>query len=160
MPYNCKLFVLRVVTIIAHWEWLLCLFRFYGISTLVDYLMPNTVYIYILGIYDLLANSLWLKLFSNKPELVCLLIVKWFQVLLYNTNYSIQHDSFICTQCNCSKCSNNSFFAHRWFQVFQFNTNNSIQHLFAVIHLHTVKWFQVLLFITNNLTVICLYTVK
>ena len=32
--------------------------------------------------------------FLNKPELICLHTLKWFQVLLYNTN------SFICTQIN------------------------------------------------------------
>ena len=29
--------------------------------------------------------------------------MKWLQVLLFNTNYSIQRDSFICTQLNGSK---------------------------------------------------------
>ena len=33
----------------------------------------------------------------------CLCTVKSFQVLLFNTNYSIQHYSFVCTQLNSSK---------------------------------------------------------
>ena len=35
--------------------------------------------------------------FLNKPELICLHTVKWSQVLLFNSNKSIQHDSFVCT---------------------------------------------------------------
>ena len=30
--------------------------------------------------------------------IICLYTVKWLQVLLFNTNYSIEHFSFICTQ--------------------------------------------------------------
>ena len=37
--------------------------------------------------------------FLNKPELICLLTVKWFQVLLCNTNNSIYY-SFVCSQWN------------------------------------------------------------
>ena len=32
--------------------------------------------------------------FLDKPELICLHTVKWFQVLLFNTNDSIHHYSF------------------------------------------------------------------
>ena len=58
--------------------------------------------------------------------------MKWLQVLLFNTNHSIQHYSFICTQSNGSKyCSviSISQFRHtvKEFQVLLFNTNNSIQ---------------------------------
>ena len=35
---------------------------------------------------DLQVNSLWLTLFLNKSELICLHIVEWFQVLLSDTN--------------------------------------------------------------------------
>ena len=31
----------------------------------------------------------------NKPELICLYTVKWFQVLLCNTNNSIQYQSIV-----------------------------------------------------------------
>ena len=32
-----------------------------------------------------------------KSNLTCLCRVKWFQVLLFNTNNFIQHYSFVCT---------------------------------------------------------------
>ena len=35
--------------------------------------------------------------------ITCLRTVKWFQVLLFNTNYSIRRHSFVCTQLNGSK---------------------------------------------------------
>ena len=38
-----------------------------------------------------------------KITISCLHIVKWSQVLLFNTNYSIQHYPFVCTQLNSSK---------------------------------------------------------
>ena len=50
---------------------------FYGISTLVGYLMPNPVYTYISDMYDLEMNSLWVTIL-NEPELIYLPIVKWF----------------------------------------------------------------------------------
>ena len=31
--------------------------------------------------------------------MICLHIVKWLQVLLFNTNYSIPHYSLVCKQC-------------------------------------------------------------
>ena len=40
-----------------------CLFGFYGISTIVGYLMPNPLYTYILNIYDLL----WLGFMACQP---------------------------------------------------------------------------------------------
>ena len=39
---------------------------FYGISTIVGYLMPNPLYTYILNIYDLV----WLCLMAYQPLLV------------------------------------------------------------------------------------------
>ena len=34
----------------------------------------------------------------NEPKLIiCLYTVKWFQVLLYNSNNLIEHKSFLCT---------------------------------------------------------------
>ena len=68
--------------------------------------------------------------------------MKWLQVLLFNTNYSIQ---LIC------------LLTVKWLQVLLFNTNYSIQ----LICLLTVKWLQVLLFNTNySIQLICLLTVK
>ena len=42
------------------------LVRFYGTSTFVGYLMLNTVYTYILNIYDLV----WLDFMAHQPLLV------------------------------------------------------------------------------------------
>ena len=53
------------------------------------------------------------------------------QVCLFNSNYSIQHNPFICTLSNCSKYC-------YLIQIIQFR--------------HTVKKFQVLLFNSNNST--------
>ena len=39
-----------------------------------------------LYIYDLATNSLSVTLLLNEPELICLHIVEWFQVLLSNTS--------------------------------------------------------------------------
>ena len=50
---------------------------------------------------------------------------EWFQVLLFNTNSSIQNYSFVCTQLKGSKY----FYV---ILIIQFN----------ISHLHTVKWFQ------------------
>ena len=59
--------------------------------------------------------------------------VNWFQLLLFNTNYSIQRNSFICTQSNGSKyCYAIPIIQFRHtvqiHQVLLFQTNNSIQH--------------------------------
>ena len=52
---------------------------FYGMSTLVDYLMSNPVYTYIKYICKQIVFRLQ---FFNEQELVYLYTVKWFQVLL------------------------------------------------------------------------------
>ncbi len=62
------------------------------ISTILGYLMLNPLYTYILNIYDLQTH--FVDTFFNEPELFFLHIVKWFQVLLSNTNSSV------CTQLN------------------------------------------------------------
>ena len=59
--------------------------------------------------------------------------VKWFQILLFNTNTSIQHYSFIYTLLNGSKYSYLTWII--WFRIH---------------HLHTVKWLQVFLSNTNS----------
>ena len=65
---------------------------FFSISTLVGYLMPNPLYTFVLNrIYKWIF---WRQHFLNKPELICLHTVKWFQVLLSNTYNSIQHKCF------------------------------------------------------------------
>ena len=70
--------------------WLFGRFCFFGISNLVGYLKSNPVDAYILYIW--FVNKLFLGNILNKPELICLHIVQWFQVLLSNTNsfFSIQ----------------------------------------------------------------------
>ena len=106
-----------------------CLVGFYGISTIVGYLIPNFVHAYILNIYDLIITSLmclysflqivkWFQFYSRL--IICLHRVNWLQVLLFNTNYSIQYYSFVCIHLNGSKyCSvsvtvqlNNHLFTH------------------------------------------------
>ena len=47
---------------------------------------------FILNMYDLKTNSLLPILFLNESDFICLLTVKRFQVLQFNTN------SFICTE--------------------------------------------------------------
>ena len=76
---------------------------FYGISTITGHLMPNPVY-YIIIIH-MISEHILLITFLNEPEVIFFHIVKWFQVLLCNTNYSLQHYSFICSQLNGSKYS-------------------------------------------------------
>ena len=63
--------------------------------------------------------------------------VKWLQVLLFNTNYSIQHNSFVFIQSNGSKyCYVLTIiqFRHtiKGFQVLAFNTNSSNQYYLFV----------------------------
>ena len=50
----------------------------------------NTKPYLIINICDLSVNSLWATLFLNEWELICLFTVKWFQLLLSNTNNSFQ----------------------------------------------------------------------
>ena len=63
---------------------------FYGISTIVGYLIPNPVYIYIYIRYIWFVNILLIT-FLNESVLIFLHTVKWFQVLLLNTNNSIYY---------------------------------------------------------------------
>ena len=100
---------------------------FYGISTIVGYLMPNPLYTYTLNIYDLV----WLDFMAYQPllvinaksyfyihityiwfvtsfsicifkraKLILLFTVEWFQTFLSNTNISIYYQLFACTQLN------------------------------------------------------------
>ena len=70
---------------------------FNDISTLDGYLMPNPYYTYTYCICDLLVNSLKLTLFQNESELIYLHTVKWFQLLLFNLNNSINVIIFLYT---------------------------------------------------------------
>ena len=54
-----------------------------GISTLVDYLMPN-LFIHINEIY-MICKYILLIFFSNEPEII-FPTIKWFQVLLCHSN--------------------------------------------------------------------------
>ena len=49
--------------------------------------------------------------------IICLHTVKWLQVLLLNTNDSIQHYSLICT--------------HKYLEIINCVTNNSIKQSFV-----------------------------
>ena len=46
------------------------------------------------------CKHILLIMFLNEPKLILLHTVKWFQVLLFITNNSIKHHSFIYTQLN------------------------------------------------------------
>ena len=60
---------------------------FYGISTIVGYLMPNPFYTY--KIYVICKHILQIT-FLNEPELIFFLhVVKWFHLFLSNMNNSI-----------------------------------------------------------------------
>ena len=75
--------------------------------------------------------------YNNKPELIVLHTVKWFQIFLSNMNNSIYYKSFVCTLWNGFKYCyliliilSNSLhsFTGKWFQVLLCITNNSIKH--------------------------------
>ena len=74
---------------------------FYGISTLVGYLMPNPVCTYM--IYKHFEDNI-----SKLDRAQFLYTIKWFQVFLFNNNYL--------------------FRIVKWFQVFLFNTNYLFAH--------------------------------
>ena len=78
--------------------------------------------------------------------------VKWIRLLLFNTHYSIQYYSFICSQSNASKYFYLIPIYHfritvKEIQVLLFNT-----YLYSTLFIlfHTVKSLQVLLCISNN----------
>ena len=59
---------------------------FYGISTIIGYLMPNPFYTYILNMIS--KHILWITSL-NEPDLIFLHTVKWFHLFLSNMNNSI-----------------------------------------------------------------------
>ena len=61
-------------------------FGFYGISTIVGYIMPNSVNTYILNIYNFQTH--FVGYISKRALAHFLHIVKTFQVFLSNTNTS------------------------------------------------------------------------
>ena len=63
---------------------------------------------------------------NNLTSGICLHTVKWLQVLLFNSNYSIEHSSFIWTQLNDSKY----FYASQRIQleIIHLFTNSSISN--------------------------------
>ena len=65
---------------------LIGLIGFYGISTIVGYLMSNNVYT-----GNMVCKHILLITFLNELALHFLLAAKWFQVLLCITNNSIKH---------------------------------------------------------------------
>ena len=72
---------------------LFCFVGFYGISTIVGYLMPNALYTYILNIYDL-----WTYFVDNILKRACALFYTQLNGFKYcYITVTIQHPSFICT---------------------------------------------------------------
>ena len=60
---------------------------FYGISTIVGYLMPNPLYTYILNIYDLVGLGLWhiihCRLFNAKSSLYIYIKYIWYGLVAF-----------------------------------------------------------------------------
>ena len=82
----------------------------------------------------------------------------WFQVLLFNITFSIQHYSFICTQTNGSKYCNVIPIIQfkrmvQDFQVLLSNTNKSAQHYSLVCkQLNGSKYCYISLTIQLNIS--------
>ena len=80
---HCRLFNAKSsLYIYIRYIWF-CLVGFYGISTIVGYLMPNPLYTYILDIYDLIFGwVLWhinhCRLFNAKSSLYIYIKYIWF----------------------------------------------------------------------------------
>ena len=75
---------------------------FYGISTIVGYLMPNLVFTYILT-YMICKHIFYIYTVKRSNSSISINLiqvnkVKQFQVLLCITNNSINHQSFVYTQ--------------------------------------------------------------
>ena len=89
--------------------------------------------------------------FWNKPELILLYTIKWFQVFLSNTNISIYNLSFVCRELNGYKYCSVSL-------TIQLNSNflHTIMikqpyfKKFNLAKINKFKWLQVLFRITNN----------
>ena len=60
------------------------LVKFYGILTIIGYLMPNPLYKYI---KHMICKHILLITFLNEPNFILLQTVKWFQVLLCITDW-------------------------------------------------------------------------
>ena len=90
--------------------------------------------------------------------IICWGTIKWLQVLLYNTNYSIQLNSFIYLLSNGSKYYDAIAmiqFKHtvKEFQVLLLKTNNSIQHYsFVCMQLNGSKYCYESLTIQLNIS--------
>ena len=84
--------------------------------------------------------------------------VKWLRVLLFNTNISIQYESYVYTQwSDYEYCYSTQIFLFNISHLFTHSeviTSIAIQHKYfysiLIICLHTVKWLRVLLFKTND----------
>ena len=77
----------------------------------------------------------------------------WLQVLLFNTNYWIEHHSFVCTQSNDSKyCYVSPTIQLNVTHLFTYNKMIKQFYLkqFNSAEVIKVKWFEELLYITNN----------
>ena len=133
---------------------------FYGISTIVGYLMPNFLYTYVLSIYGLVGFGLVLchinyyRLFNVKSFLfmhIKYIISKYILLITFLNELSFFFFVFCLFVCFVFfVVVFFFFFLHtvKWFHLFLSNSNNSTYYL--VIYLPTVKCFQVFLCITNN----------
>ena len=113
---------------------------FYGISTIVGYLIPSPLYMYILNLNDLVWLGFDCWLFNTKSfsyiyiyildtwDLVWLMVYQPNTVFIYIKYMICRH--FVDTFLNERELI---FFAHRLLQVFLWNSNNLTRYLFAQI---------------------------
>ena len=85
--------ILKISAIIITFLKEIGLVRFYGISTIVGYLMPNPLYTYIKYIW-------FVNTYSWKHFKWVWHTVKWFQILQCISNNLSRYQSFVCSQLN------------------------------------------------------------
>ena len=73
--------------------------------TIVGYLIPNLFYTWFVNAF--IFKWIWNNLFEHL-YCYCFSTVKWFQLLQFNINNSIQYKSFVCRQLNSYKYSYSS----------------------------------------------------
>ena len=114
---------------------------FYGISTIVGYLMPNPLYTCILNIYDLVGLVLWhinhCRLFNAKSSLYMYIKFIWFGLvgfygILTIVGYLLPNPVYSCIL--------------NIYDLLTHFIDNSFKRVWIFFFLHTVKWFQVLLY--------------
>ena len=108
----------------------------YGISNLMDYLMPNPVFTHT---------------HTHTHALISIYLSIWFvsETFVGNDVWTSCRSSFVCTQLNSYKYSFHfhsisiiCLYTVKWFSLLLSKTNNSINQVF-ISDLHTAVWFQI-----------------